>query len=150
MVDCLAGAEVEDDRAARRQHALILRRFNRAMQEQPQQALYIPELCRSIGVSERTLRVCCEEQLGMSPKRFLLLRRMSLARQALREPSRRWFKVVPVAKGRGPRGAEWPPGVKRTQRGRDLFAHRGIAGVTGRISAVLKRQLALPVSMISH
>ena len=97
MVGCLDAGEVHEDSAARRQHALILRRFKRAVQEHPDQALYIPELCRSIGASERTLRVCCQEQLGMSPKRFLLLRRMSLARQALRESKPTETTVTEIA-----------------------------------------------------
>ena len=71
-----AGSE---DRSALRHHAMIMRRFRRAVEENPDQALYIPELCKAIGVADRTLRVCCQEQLGMSPKRYLLLRRMHLA-----------------------------------------------------------------------
>ena len=55
------------------------------MEENPDEPLYIPELCNSIGVSDRTLRICCQEQLGLSPKRYLLLRRMHLARRTLRE-----------------------------------------------------------------
>ena len=97
MIGCLDSGEVAEDSAARRQHAAILRRFNRAMQDHPDQALYIPELCRSIGVSERTLRVCCQEQLGLSPKRFLLLRRMRLARQALRESAPTETTVTEIA-----------------------------------------------------
>lgn len=97
MVGCLDGGEVHEDRAARRQHAVILRRFNRVIQEHSDQALYLPELCRLIGVSERTLRVCCEEQLGMSPKRFLLLRRLSLARRALRESTPAETTVTEIA-----------------------------------------------------
>ena len=97
MIGCLDGGEIHEDNAARRQHALILRRFNRVVQEHSDQALYIPELCRSVGVSERTLRVCCEEQLGMSPKRFLVLRRMSLARRALRESAPAETTVTEVA-----------------------------------------------------
>jgi len=85
MVDCLSSGEVREDRSAQRRHSLIMHRFRRAVEENPEQPLYIPELCMAIGVSDRTLRVCCQEQLGMSPKRYLLLRRMNLARQALRD-----------------------------------------------------------------
>jgi AraC-like DNA-binding protein len=83
MVDCLGPAHQNEDRSALRRHAAIMRKFNRAVEERLDQALYVPELCVEIGASERTLRVCCQEQLGMSPKRYLLVRRMHLARQAL-------------------------------------------------------------------
>src|SRR5205814_9629483 len=63
----------------------IMRRFHRVVEENQDNALFIPELCRAIGASERTLRVCCQEQLGVSPKRYLLLRRMHLVRRGLRE-----------------------------------------------------------------
>jgi AraC-like DNA-binding protein len=89
MVACLGNGEIQEDRSALRHHAIILRRFRRAVEENPDQALFIPELCGSIGVSDRTLRVCCQEQLGISPKRYLLLRRLHLARRALRESSPR-------------------------------------------------------------
>jgi AraC-like DNA-binding protein len=84
MIGCLSGGQVGEDRSARH-HAMILRRFRRAVEETPNQALYIPELCKAIGVPARTLRLCCQEQLGMSPKRYLMLRRMNLARRALRD-----------------------------------------------------------------
>jgi AraC-like DNA-binding protein len=84
LVGCLGEGQVGEDRSALRHHAMIMRRFRRAVEANPDQPLYIPELCKSIGVSDRTLRVCCQEQLGMSPKRYLLSRRMHLARQALR------------------------------------------------------------------
>ena len=57
-----------------------MRRFRRVVEESPEQPLFIPEICKAIGVSERTLRMCCREHLGMAPKRYLLLRRMHLAR----------------------------------------------------------------------
>jgi AraC-like DNA-binding protein len=97
MVGCLGPAEAREDRAALRQHALIMRRFRQTVEENPDQALYIPELCAAIGVSERTLRVCCQEQLGMSPKRYLTLRRMNLARHALYDSSPDAATVTEIA-----------------------------------------------------
>jgi AraC-like DNA-binding protein len=97
MVGCLGEGEVQEDRSALRHHAIIMRRFRRAVEEDPDQALYIPELCKAIGVADRTLRVCCQEQLGMSPKRYLLLRRMHLARRALRESAPTATTVTEIA-----------------------------------------------------
>jgi transcriptional regulator GlxA family with amidase domain len=58
--------------------------FRRVLEENPEQPLYIPDICNAVRVSDRTLRVCCQEHLGMSPKCYLLLRRMAFARRALR------------------------------------------------------------------
>jgi len=43
------------------------------------------EICSTLGVAERTLRDICREHLGMGPHRYLLLRRLDRARQALRQ-----------------------------------------------------------------
>ncbi len=97
VVVCLSTGEVREDRSALRHHATIMGRFRRAVEENPDQALYIPELCKAIGVADRTLRVSCQEQLGMSPKRYLLLRRMHLARQALRASAPTATTVTEIA-----------------------------------------------------
>jgi AraC-like DNA-binding protein len=85
MVDCLAGPEVRENSLAQAQHAIVMRRFRRVVEENPEHPLYIPEMCKAIGVSSRTLQACCHEHLGMGPKHYLLLRRMHFARQALRQ-----------------------------------------------------------------
>ena len=85
MINCLGDGEICEDGSAYRQHTAIMRRFYRIIEERLDQPLYLPELCREIGASERTLRACCHEHLGMRPKRYLLLRRMHLVRRALRE-----------------------------------------------------------------
>ena len=97
MIDCLSPRDASEDRAALRHHAAIMRKFHGAIEQHLEQPLYVPELCMEIGTSERTLRVCCQEQLGMSPKRYLLLRRMHLARRALRASSSGDTTVTEIA-----------------------------------------------------
>ena len=65
-------------------------RFEEFLEANPDQPLYLAEICAAIGVAERTLRICCEQHLGMGPIRYLFLRRMHLVRQALlRDPTYR-------------------------------------------------------------
>jgi AraC-like DNA-binding protein len=84
MVGCLADRESRQSRPAQGQHAIVMQRFRRVVEENPDQPLYIPDICKAIRVPARTLRMCCQEHLGMGPKRYLLLRRMHLVRRALR------------------------------------------------------------------
>jgi transcriptional regulator GlxA family with amidase domain len=74
-----------------------MRRFRRVIEENPERALYIPDICRAIGVADRTLRLCCQEQLGMEPKHYLLLRRMHLVRRVLRQAAPDATNVTDVA-----------------------------------------------------
>jgi AraC-like DNA-binding protein len=87
MMHCLGDGQTYEDRAASRQHAAIMRRFRRVIEEHLDDPLYIPELCRKIGTSLRTLQTCCQEHLGMGPKHYLVLRRMHMLRRALRHSS---------------------------------------------------------------
>ena len=96
MGSCLADGEDRENSLARGQHAIVMRRFHRVVEENAGEPLYIPEICKAIGVSERTLRTCCQEHLGMAPKRFLLLRRMYLARQALRQAAQEASSVTAI------------------------------------------------------
>jgi AraC-like DNA-binding protein len=97
MVGCVSEREPGEDRAVLRHHAAIMRRFYRIVEENPHQALFIPELCRAIGASERTLRVCCQEHLGLSPKRYLLLRRMHLVHGVLHDSGPAATTVTEIA-----------------------------------------------------
>ena len=85
MVGCLADGERRENSFGHAQHAIVMRRFWQVLEENPEQPLFVPEICRIIGVSQRTLRTCCQEHSGMAPKRYLLLRRMAFARRALRQ-----------------------------------------------------------------
>jgi AraC-like DNA-binding protein len=96
MMACLVG-EGYEDRATVRHHAAIMRRFHGVIEQSLDQLLFIPELCKKIGVSIRTLNACCHEHLGMGAKRFLLLRRMHMAQRALRDSTPGETTVTEIA-----------------------------------------------------
>lgn len=81
MVACLAepGAATKVARG----HAKVVARFEEFVEYRRYEPVYLAEICAAIGVSERTLRTCCQEHLGMGPIHYLWLRRMHLAHRAL-------------------------------------------------------------------
>lgn len=127
MVDCLGCGQERRSTLAQGQHAIVMRRFRRVLEEHSDQPIFIPEISQAIGVSDRTLRLCCQEYLGMSPKRYLLLRRMHLARRALRAPATDHASVTDVATRYG----FW-------ELGRFAVAYRSMFGEAP--SATLQRQ----------
>ncbi|HUB43466.1 MAG TPA: helix-turn-helix domain-containing protein [Acetobacteraceae bacterium] len=82
-VACLADTDEMDKARVNGAGGRAMRRFEELLEARPDEPLYIPEICAAAGVGERTLRSYCQEHLGMSPHRYLFLRRMNLARRAL-------------------------------------------------------------------
>jgi AraC-like DNA-binding protein len=97
MIDCIVAPDRREDTAAQLRHTAIMQRFHAVLEASESTAVYFPQLCKKIGVSARTLRVICHEHLGLSPKRYLLLRRMHLARRTLREGAPGDTSVTDVA-----------------------------------------------------
>jgi AraC-like DNA-binding protein len=83
MIRSLAEGEPSGMTAGGRRHNMIVARFEEFLEAHPDQPLYLTEICAAIGIAERTLRVACEEHLGMGPIRYLSLRRLHLVRRAL-------------------------------------------------------------------
>ena len=83
LVNCLTADAAGGNLKTKRHHADIMVRFEDALTAHTGPRPNMPSLCSAIGVPERTLRVCCTEFLGMSPTRYLLLRRLNMARSAL-------------------------------------------------------------------
>jgi AraC-like DNA-binding protein len=83
LVACLTRASMRADGPIKR-HAMIMIRLEEVLAEHLSEPLHMTRLCGLIGVTERTLRSCCAQFLGMSPIRYVLLRRLSRARVALR------------------------------------------------------------------
>jgi AraC-like DNA-binding protein len=82
MFACIARGAPQDTAASVR-HSEVIPRFEAVLGANPDTALYMPDVCASIGVPGRLLRACCAELLGMGPKQYLHLRRMHLAHAAL-------------------------------------------------------------------
>ena len=82
-IECLSNSSASSEKWAQQTHDTVMRRFRRVLEEHANWPIYVPEICVAIGVPDRTLRLCCQEQLGMSPKQYLTRRRIHLVRRAL-------------------------------------------------------------------
>ena len=101
LVACLTGASVRADGPTKRRHARIMIRFEEVLAEHLSKPLRMTELCELIGVTQRTLRRCCAEFLGMSPIRYVLLRRLSRAHVALRDADPGGANLLELVRGLG-------------------------------------------------
>ena len=117
MIRCLTEGCSLGMRSGGRRHDMIIARFEEFLDAHPGRPLYLTEICAAIGVAERTLRVACEEHLGMGPIRYLSLRRMHLVRRALLRADPSTATVTRVATDHG----FW-------ELGRFSVAYRGLFG----------------------
>jgi AraC-like DNA-binding protein len=86
VIECLSGSlparKTADSETHRREDLMI--RFEDLLAKLPGDDMRVAEVSLALGVSDRFLRRCCDVQLGMSPLNYLKLRRLQLARCALR------------------------------------------------------------------
>ena len=113
------------------QHARIVNRFQEFLEARPDEPVYLAEICSAIGASERTLRTCCQEVLGVGPVRYLWLRRMYLTRRALLHSDAEQANVTEIATAHG----FW-------ELGRFSVEYRGLFGESP--SASLRHRIAPP------
>ena len=101
MIACLTDPATIEPRRLPRQQLAIMRRFESLLEERQGEPLYMTEVCAAIGVTDRTLRLYCHEHLGMSPHRYLWLRRMQQARRALSFADGEGTTVTAIANDHG-------------------------------------------------
>jgi AraC-like DNA-binding protein len=97
LIGCLAQGSEEGPPRSWKRHQSIMGRFHDWLLMNLGQPVHLLDLCKAIDVPARTLRFCCQEHLGMSPTRYLWMRRMRLARQALLDRDRPTATVTAVA-----------------------------------------------------
>jgi AraC-like DNA-binding protein len=76
-------------------------RFEALIEANPDRAMYLTEVCQAVGVTERTFRTCCQDYLGMSPIRYLTLRRLHQVRRELRKADPHNTTVTEIATRHG-------------------------------------------------
>jgi AraC family ethanolamine operon transcriptional activator len=101
LVESLSKGSAIEVTAAARQHQDLAVRFEALLETQPERSLRMGEISGALGVSARTLRVCCEEQLGMSATEYLRRRRMQLVHRALRNGDPDAARISAVARRYG-------------------------------------------------
>ncbi len=102
IADCLRrpGSAIPLQATPRRRYAIV-ERFRAIMDANRDQPLHMPEVCLALGIAERTLRLYCEEVLGMGPKQYLMARRLRQANRALHEARPDETTVTAVAMSLG-------------------------------------------------
>jgi AraC-like DNA-binding protein len=100
-IACLTESVAVENSRARRPQTAVMRRFEQVLGANPNELLYITDVCASIGVTDRTLRLHCQDHLGMNPQRYLWLRRMHLARRALASADGTVKTVTEIANDHG-------------------------------------------------
>jgi AraC-like DNA-binding protein len=84
LVECLSTDSAIDTSPVTHERQDVALRFEALLQTQPERAFRTAEICSALGVSAQTLRLSCEEQIGVGPVEYVRRRRMQLAYRALR------------------------------------------------------------------
>lgn len=76
LVECLSNGSVIEATCVIRAHQDIAVRLESLLRAQPEGTLTMAQIRTILGVSARTLRLSCEEQLGMGPVEYVRRRRL--------------------------------------------------------------------------
>jgi len=101
LVVCLIRAKINEESTAKRHQALVMIRFEEVLAKHLGRMPRMPELCERVCVSDRTLRSYCVEFLGISPARYVLLRRLKAVRRAPRDADPDEANVAELARLHG-------------------------------------------------
>ncbi|MBI1686743.1 AraC family transcriptional regulator [Caulobacter hibisci] len=101
LMACLSQGLVKPDGAALGRHRQIVARFERALEERPEEMLSLGDICAVVGVAERTLNLACQEFLGEGAVRYARNRRLDLVHARLRASDPATTLVTSVAMDNG-------------------------------------------------
>ncbi len=99
LVNCFVGSGGHVP--TQRRHIEIVNAFERVLTQRLSEPLTVARISAEIGVPERTMRACCLDILGMSPSRYLRLRRLNMVRAALQHANPAPGAITELAKRYG-------------------------------------------------
>jgi AraC-like DNA-binding protein len=98
LVTCLTSGDAPAESHATLRHTAVMAGFEDVLAAHPDHTPLIPELCETLGASDRTLRACCAAFLGLSPAQYAHLRRLKRARSALLHADPATARVAEIAR----------------------------------------------------
>lgn len=101
LVASLTTTAVRAQGVDKRDHASIMIRFEEVLAQRLSDSLHMPTLCELVGVTQQALRSSCAVFLGMSPTRYVLLRRLRQVRITLRDAAPDAVNIAELAQGFG-------------------------------------------------
>jgi AraC-like DNA-binding protein len=101
LIDCLSPDNERNGVGVWRHRTEVIGRLEAFLEANSDRSVSADELATAVGVSERTLRSYCADCLGVSPSRYVRLRRLKLVRLALRSAAPTPTTVADVARSYG-------------------------------------------------
>ena len=83
LMACLTNCEVRPESAAMRQASEIMVRFEDVLAAHPYQKMRLAEVCRELDVTGRMVHTYCGTFLGVTPQKYMRLRRLHLVHAAI-------------------------------------------------------------------
>jgi AraC-like DNA-binding protein len=100
LAECLSTGPLKE-KTQTATHQGIAARFEDLLHTQPKQGLHVEDLSAATGVSARILRLCCAENLGMTPTHYIRLRALHTVRKILHSGAPDVTSVARVARCHG-------------------------------------------------
>jgi len=97
LLTCLSQGVVRPDRAALGRYRQVIARFERALNERPEEMLSLSTICAEVGVARRTLSLACQEFLGRGPMQYARERRLDLVHHRLLAAKSSQVQVTSIA-----------------------------------------------------
>jgi AraC-like DNA-binding protein len=101
LMACLTNSEVRPETDASRRASEIMVRFEEVLATHPYRKLRLAEVSRGFGVSDRMIHSFCLTFLGVSPQRYMRLRRLHLVRAAILRADGERISVAKLARHAG-------------------------------------------------